>query len=60
MNKNNHKEVGEDLAQKITDYVYKNYSTYYNKTLIIKDCGSHYKIIKHKDGGPLILGKEIV
>ncbi len=45
---------------KIKEYVYKNYPTYKDKELIIKEFGSHFLIFKHKDGGPLILGKSII
>jgi len=48
------------IKQQIEEYVYKNYSSYKNKELIIKDLGSHYRVYKHKTGSPLILGKQII
>jgi len=48
------------IKQQIEEYVYKNYKSYKNKTLIIKDFGSHYRVLKHITGSPLILGKGIV
>ena len=52
--------MNEDVIKLIEEYVYKNYKSYKDKTLIIKDFDSHYRVLKHKDGSPLILGKEIV
>lgn len=60
MSKDKVNEISSEMMKKITEYVYKNYSEYFNKTLIIRDCETHYKILKHIDGGPLILGKDIV
>ena len=44
----------------IRDYVYKNYPTYKNLTLVIKESNNHFKVYKHKDTSPLILGKGIL
>ena len=60
MSKEKVNEISDELVKKITEYVYKNYADHYNKNLIIRDCDTHYKILKHIDGGPLILGKSIV
>ena len=54
------KNMSEDTIQQITEYVYKNYKTYANKPLIIKEMSTHFQILIHKDGSPLILGKEII
>ena len=48
------------VYDQVTEYVYKNYSSYKGKQLIIKEGSSHFKIYKHKDGAPLILGKSIL
>ena len=45
---------------KIKEYVYNNYKSYKGKQLVIKEFESHFRIYKHKDGAPLILGKSIV
>jgi hypothetical protein len=50
----------KETVQLIEEYVYKNYKSYKNKTLIIKDFGGHYRVLKHITGSPLILGKGIV
>lgn len=46
--------------EQIQEYVYKNYKSYAGKELTIKDMDSHFRIYKHKDGSPLILGKTII
>ncbi len=48
-----------ELEQKVTDYVYAKYKQFEKKALIVKDKGTHYEILAHKDGSPLILGKDI-
>ena len=53
-------EVTPAVAQKVTEYVYKNYKNFVDKPLIIKDKGTHFQILKHKDEGPLFLGKTII
>lgn len=52
--------MNEDVKKSIEEYVYKNYKSYKDKNLIIKDFDSHYRVLKHKDGSPLILGKEVI
>jgi len=49
-----------ELEQKVTDYVYTKYKQFEKKTLIVKDKGTHYEILSHKDGSPMILGKDIL
>lgn len=49
----------QEMEQKVADYVYKKYKQFEKKTLIIKDKGGHYEVLSHKDGSPLILGKDI-
>ena len=52
--------MNKDVIKSIEEYVYKNYKSYKDKTLIIKDFDIHYRVLKHKDGSPLILGKEVI
>jgi len=52
--------INQDVINLVTDYVYKNYKTYKDKQLIIRDFGNHFRVLKHKDGSPLILGKSII
>lgn len=53
-------KMTQELEAKVQAYVYQKYKSYEGKNLIIKDKGSHFEIFKHKDGGPLFLGKEIL
>jgi len=53
-------DINQDVINLVTDYVYKNYKTYKDKQLIIRDFGNHFRVLKHKDGSPLILGKSII
>jgi len=48
------------IHDQVIEYVYKNYSSYKGKQLIIKELDSHFRIYKHQDGAPLILGKSIL
>jgi hypothetical protein len=52
--------MSEENIQQITEYVYKNYKTYKNKPLIIKEYDNCFHILIHQDGSPLILGKSII
>ena len=49
-----------EVEQKVKDYVYAKYKNLEKKTLIVKDKGTHYQILSHKDGSPMILGKDIL
>ena len=51
MAKNKGKEVSDDIKNKLTEYVYKNYASYKDKTLIIRDKGTHYTIMNNPTGG---------
>ena len=51
--------MSKDTTQLVEDYVYKNYKTYKDKQLIIRDFGNHFRVYTHKDGSPLILSKEV-
>jgi len=53
-------DINQDVINLVTEYVYKNYKTYKDKQLIIRDFGNHFRVLKHKDGSPLILGKSII
>ena len=52
--------MDKEVIQLVEEYVYKNYKTYKDKQLIIRDFGNHFRVLKHKDGSPLILGKSII
>lgn len=52
--------MSKTILEQVTEYVYKNYPTYKDKQLIINELGSHFRVYKHKDGSPLILGKGII
>jgi hypothetical protein len=49
-----------EVEQKVKDYVYSKYKSLEKKNLIVKDKGTHYQILSHKDGSPMILGKDIL
>lgn len=53
-------KTSPETIEKVKEYVYKNYSDYTNKPLIITETESCFRILKHKDGSPLILGKSII
>ena len=50
----------DNIKQQITEYVYKNYKSYKDKQLIIREKKNCFHIVTHKDSSPLILGKGIV
>ena len=52
--------MNEDTIQQITEYVYKNYKSYKDKPLIIKEKNNCFYICDHEDASPLILGKSIL
>ena len=52
--------MSKDITEQVKEYVYKNYTTYKDKQLIIKELDSHFRVYKHQDGSPLILGKQII
>ena len=52
--------MDEETKQLITEYVYKNYKSYKNKQLIIREKGNCFHIVAHEDASPLILGKGII
>jgi len=49
-----------EVEQKVKDYVYAKYKSLEKKNLIVKDKGTHYQILSHKDGSPMILSKDIL
>lgn len=49
-----------EVEQKVKDYVYAKYKNLEKKPLIVKDKGTHFQVLSHKDGSPMILGKEIL
>jgi|TARA_R110000796_G_scaffold9001_2_gene30994 hypothetical protein len=52
--------MNNEVTQLVEEYVYKNYKTYKDKTLIIQDHDSHFRVLRHKDESPLILSKSII
>jgi len=52
--------MSKDITEQVREYVYKNYPTYKDKQLTIKELDSHFRVYKHQDGSPLILGKQII
>ena len=54
------KLMGKNTTQQITEYVYKNYKLYKDKSLIIKEYKNCFHILTHEDSSPLILGRKII
>jgi hypothetical protein len=52
--------MSEDTKRLIEEYVYKNYKSYKDKQLTIRELDKCYHILMHKDASPLVLGKEII
>ena len=53
--------MNEETKQLITEYVYKNYPKMFKKQqLIIRELDNCFHVLKHEDGSPLILGKQII
>ena len=52
--------MNEQVIAKLTEYVYKNYKSYKDKQLIIKEYDNCFHILIHQDGSPLILGKKVL
>ena len=52
--------MNEETIKQITEYVYKNYKSYKDKQLIIKEYDNYFHILIHIDSSPLILGKTIL
>jgi len=50
----------KETVQLIEEYVYKNYKSYKNKQLIIKEFDNCFHVLIHEDSSPLILGKKII
>tara|TARA_R110000851_G_scaffold16855_1_gene54292 strand:- start:13 stop:174 length:162 start_codon:yes stop_codon:yes gene_type:complete len=50
----------EETKQQIIEYVYKNYKSYKDKQLIIREKNNCFHIVTHEDSSPLILGKKII
>ena len=48
-----------ELYDKVQAYVWKNYTNYTNKKLIIREFDSHFKININREDAPLVLGKGI-
>ena len=48
------------MKEQVKEYVYLNYKTYKDKTLLIEEFDSHYTVRVNTDESPLILGKGII
>ncbi len=46
--------------EQVQEYVYNNYKTYKDKTLLIEKFDSHYTVRVNKDESPLILSLNVV
>ncbi len=53
-------EITQETKSKVEQYVYKNYSNFEGKQLIIKENSSCFLVSPHKDKSPLILSKSIL
>lgn len=53
-------EVSEEVKSKVIAYVQKNYDTLKESNLTITQGEKCFYVYKHKDGGPMILGKGII
>ena len=53
-------EVEDEVAAKVIEYVYANYKGLKDKPLVIKEGKGCFYVFKHKDEGPMILGKGII
>jgi hypothetical protein len=52
--------MSKEISELVQEYVYKNYKSYKNKTLIITEHTNHFSVRRHKDEAPLVLGKGIM
>jgi len=52
--------MSDETIQQVTEYVYKNYASYKDKQLFIKETDNCFHVSKHPDASPLILGKAIL
>ena len=54
------REVTPEVKSKVTAYVYANYTNLKDLPLTIRENDNCFYVYKHKDGGPMILGKGII
>lgn len=52
--------MSKEVLEQVQEYVYKNYRSYKDKTLIITEHTNHFSVRRHKDESPLVLGKRIL
>ena len=52
--------MSDEIKEQVAEYVYKNYRSYKDKQLIIREKSNCFHIMIHEDGSPLILGKGII
>ena len=60
MSEDTTKIISKDIIKLIEEYVYKNYKSYKDKQLIIREYDNCFHVLIHQDGSPLILGKKIL
>jgi hypothetical protein len=53
-------KTSTETLDKVKNYVYENYKEYKDKVLFITETEGCFRILKHKDASPLILGKSIL
>jgi|TARA_B110000977_G_scaffold28363_1_gene36329 hypothetical protein len=52
--------MNEEIKNQVKEYVYNNYKSYKDKQLTINEFDNCFRVLKHEDGSPLILGKTII
>ena len=52
--------MSEETKNQVKEYVYNNYKSYKDKQLTINEFDNCFRVLKHEDGSPLILGKTII
>ena len=48
------------MEEQVKEFVYENYKSYKDKTLLIQEFDSHWTVRVNKDESPLILSKNVV
>ena len=52
--------MSKEVSEQVQEYVYKNYKSYKDKTLIITEHTYHFSVRRDKDESALVLGKGIL
>lgn len=53
-------EASPQEVEKLTGYVQKNYPSFKDKSLIIRDKGTHFTVKHNINGAPLFLSKSVI